>query len=47
MIPTVQHYAKSLIQNTLMWQKALIRRWLNNKEIYSERLKVRSIFKEF
>ena len=35
MIPTVQFYAKSLIQKYPDLAESLIRRWLNNKEIYS------------
>ncbi len=35
MIPTVQHYAKQLIVKYPDVADALIKRWLNNKEIYS------------
>ncbi|OOF42482.1 ATP-dependent DNA helicase RecG [Rodentibacter rarus] len=35
MIPTVQHYAKQLIQKYPDVADCLIKRWLNNKEIYS------------
>ncbi|MDY6216202.1 ATP-dependent DNA helicase RecG [Actinobacillus porcinus] len=35
MIPTVQHYAKALIVKYPDVADALIKRWLNNKEIYS------------
>ncbi|WP_386692404.1 ATP-dependent DNA helicase RecG [Lonepinella sp. MS14434] len=35
MIPTVQHYAKQLIVKCPDVADALIKRWLNNKEIYS------------
>jgi len=35
MIPTVQHYAKSLIVQYPNVADALIKRWLNNREIYS------------
>ncbi|WP_386687734.1 ATP-dependent DNA helicase RecG [Lonepinella sp. MS14437] len=35
MIPTVQHYAKQLIVKYPDVAEALIKRWLNNKEIYS------------
>ncbi|VTU09649.1 ATP-dependent DNA helicase RecG [Actinobacillus porcinus] len=35
MIPTVQHYAKALIVKYPDAADALIKRWLNNKEIYS------------
>lgn len=35
MIPTVQHYAKLLIQKYPDVAESLIRRRLNNKEIYS------------
>ena len=35
MIPTVQHYAKALIVKYPDVAESLIRRWLNNREIYS------------
>lgn len=35
MIPTVQHYAKALIMKHPERAERLIKRWLNNKEIYS------------
>ena len=35
MIPMVQHYAKQLIQSQPAVAESLIRRWLNDKEIYS------------
>lgn len=35
MIPTVQHYAKSLIAEQPEVAEGLIRRWLNHREIYS------------
>jgi len=35
MIPTVQHYAKALIMKYPDVAESLIRRWLNNREIYS------------
>ncbi|OOF88941.1 ATP-dependent DNA helicase RecG [Rodentibacter ratti] len=35
MIPTVQHYAKQLIQQYPDVAESLIQRWLKNKEIYS------------
>ena len=35
MIPTVQHYAKQLIAKYPDTAEALIKRWLNNREIYS------------
>lgn len=35
MIPTVQHYAKQLIVKHPDIAEALIKRWLNNREIYS------------
>ena len=35
MIPTVQHYAKALITKYPDVAESLIRRWLNNREIYS------------
>lgn len=35
MIPTVQHYARELIQKYPDVAESLIKRWLNNREIYS------------
>ena len=35
MIPTVQYYAKALIVKYPDVAESLIRRWLNNREIYS------------
>lgn len=35
MIPTVQHYAKEIMQNDPYLAEQLIKRWLNNREIYS------------
>ena len=35
MLPTVQFYAKQLVQKYPQTAELLIRRWLNNREIYS------------